>query len=70
MIKSFEDIQQNQILTLKPGDILTIKIDNDIWDLDSASQILKQMMTAIPEGVNVMTYFNGIEIGVIKNEYY
>ena len=69
MIKSFEDIQQNQILTLKPGDILTIKIDSDIWDLDSASQILKQMMTAIPEGVNVMTYFNGIEIGVIKNEY-
>ena len=68
MIKSFEDIQQNQILTLKPGDILTIKIDNDIWDIDSASQILEQMMTAIPEGVNVMTYFNGIEIGVIKNE--
>lgn len=69
MVKSFEDIQQNQILTLKPGDILTIKIDNDIWDLDSASQILEQMITAIPEGVNVMTYFNGIEIGVIKNEY-
>ena len=68
MVKSFEDIQQNQILTLKPGDILTIKIDNDIWDLNSASQILEQMMTAIPEGVNVMTYFNGIEIGVIKNE--
>ena len=69
MVKSFEDIQQNQILTLKPGDILTIKIDNDIWDLDSASQILEQMITAIPKGVNVMTYFNGIEIGVIKNEY-
>ena len=69
MVKSFEDIQQNQILTLKPGDILTIKIDNDIWDLDSASQILEQMITAIPEGVNVMTYFNGMEIGVIKNEY-
>ena len=69
MVKSFEDIQQNQILTLKPGDILTIKIDNDIWDLDSASQILEQMMTAIPEDVNIMTYFNGIEIGVIKNEY-
>lgn len=69
MVKSFEDIQQNQILTLKPGDILTIKIDNNIWDFDSANQILEQMMTAIPEGVNVMTYFNGIEIGVIKNEY-
>ena len=69
MVKSFEDIQQNQILTLKPGDILTIKIDNDIWDLNSASQILKQMMTAIPKGVNIMTYFNGMEIGVIKNEY-
>ena len=69
MVKSFEDIQQNQILTLKPGDILTIKIDNDIWDLDNANQILEQMMTAIPEGVNVMTYFNGIEIGVIKNEH-
>ena len=69
MVKSFEDIQQNQILTLKPGDILTIKIDNDIWDLDSASQILEQMITAIPEGVNIMTYFNGMEIGVIKNEY-
>ena len=69
MVKSFEDIQQNQILTLKPGDILTIKIDNDIWDLDSASQILERMITAIPKGVNVMTYFNGMEIGVIKNEY-
>ena len=69
MVKSFEDIEQNQILTLKPGDILTIKIDSNIWDFDSASQILEQMMTAIPEGVNVMTYFNGIEIGVIKNEY-
>lgn len=69
MVKSFEDIQDNQILTLKPGDILTIKIDSDIWDFDSANQILEQMMTAIPEGVNVMTYFNGIEIGVIKNEY-
>ena len=69
MVKSFEDIQQNQILTLKPGDILTIKIDNDIWDLDSANQILEQMITAIPEGVNIMTYFNGIEIGVIKNGY-
>ena len=69
MVKSFEDIQQNQILTLKPGDILTIKIDNDIWDLDSANQILEQMITAIPEDVKVITYFNGIEIGVIKNEY-
>ena len=69
MVKSFEDIQQNQILTLKPGDIFTIKIDNDIWDLDSANQILEQMITVIPEGVNIMTYFNGIEIGVIKNEY-
>lgn len=69
MVKSFEDIEQNQILTLKPGDILTIKIDSNIWDFDSASQILEQMITAIPEGVNVMTYFNGIEIGVIKNEY-
>ena len=69
MVKSFEDIQQNQILTLKPGDILTIKIDNDIWDLDSANQILEQMITAIPEDVNVMIYFNGMEIGVIKNEY-
>lgn len=37
MVKSFEDIQQNQILTLKPGDILTLKIDSDIWDFDSAS---------------------------------
>jgi hypothetical protein len=69
VVKSFEDIEQNQILTLKPGDILTIKIDSNIWDFDSASQILEQMITAIPEGVNVMTYFNGIEIGVIKNEY-
>ena len=68
MIKSFEDIQQNQILTLKPGDILTIKINNDIWDLDAAQNIIEHMLTAIPKDVTVMTLFNGIEIGVIKNE--
>lgn len=68
MIKSFEDIQQNQILTLKPGDIFTIKIDNNIWDLGEAQNIIEHMLTAIPKDVTVMTLFNGIEIGVIKNE--
>ena len=56
-------------LSLSDGDILVIKFDNDIWDLDTAHEFLKNIATAIPEKVSILPIFNGIEMGVIHYEY-
>ena len=56
-------------LSLSDGDILVIKFDNDIWDLDAAHEFLKNIATAIPEKVSILPIFNGIEMGVIHYEY-
>ena len=56
-------------LSLSDGDILVIKFDNDIWDLDTAHEFLKNIATAIPKKVSILPIFNGIEMGVIHYEH-
>lgn len=72
MIESFEKIQTNKSifcteLSLRQNDTLVVKFDQDIWDLNSASEIVQQITKAYPQN-SILTIFNGIELGVIHNE--
>lgn len=72
MIESFEKIQMNNFifcteLSLRQSDTLVIKFDQDTWDLDTASEIVQQIAKAYPQN-NILTIFNGMELGVIHNE--
>ena len=74
MIENFDKEQILQLssmsrLSLSDGDILVIKFDNDIWDLDTAHEFLKNIATAIPEKVSILPIFNGVEMGVIHYEH-
>lgn len=72
MIESFEKIKTSNFsisyfeLTLLPKDTLVIKFDQDIWDLESASQISQHIRKAYPNN-NIMVIFKGMELGVIHN---
>lgn len=72
MIESFEKIRMNNFifcaeLSLRQSDTLVIKFDQDTWDLDTASEIVQQIAKAYPQN-NILTIFNGMELGVIHNE--
>lgn len=71
MIESFDKIPVNQVqitdITLNKGDTLVLKFNQDIWDLHEANQIANHIMTAYPNN-NILTIFNGIELGVIHHE--
>lgn len=71
MIESFDKIPVNQVqitdITLNKGDTLVLKFDQDIWDLHEANQIANHIMTTYPNN-NILTIFNGIELGVIHHE--
>lgn len=72
MIESFEKIKVSNSsisyfeLTLLPKDTLVVKFDQDIWDIDSASQIVEHIKKIYPEN-NIMAIFKGMELGVIHN---
>ena len=55
-------------LSMKSGDILIIKFDNDKWDLDAANTFLKQVQQIIPNEVSILPILNGVELGVIHYE--
>lgn len=72
LIESFEKIQMNNFifcaeLSLRQNDTLVIKFDQDTWDLETASEIIQQIAKAYPRN-NILTIFNGMELGVIHNE--
>lgn len=72
LIESFEKIKVSNSsisyfeLTLLPKDTLVVKFDQDIWDIDSASQIIECIKKLYPEN-NIMAIFKGMELGVIHN---
>ena len=75
MIESFDKekiLQTSSLnylsLSIKSGDILVIKFDNDKWDLDAANEFLKQMRQIIPNKVSILPILNGVELGVINYE--
>ena len=53
-------------LTLKQNDTLVLEFDQDIWDLDEAGQILKEISKIYPKN-KIMVSFKGMKIGVIHN---
>lgn len=74
MIKSFDSIPINRIqidkitdMTLNKGDTLVLKFNQDIWDLNEATQMANVIMKAYPNN-NILTIFNGMELGVIHHE--
>lgn len=75
MIESFDKenfLQASSLnflsLSIKSGDILVIKFDNDKWDLDAASVFLKRVQQIIPNKVSILPILNGVELGVINYE--
>ena len=75
MIESFDKVKMLQSskmvegleLNLKKKDTLVIKFNQDIWDLDEASQFLEIFKKAMPD-ISILAIFNGIELGVIHHE--
>lgn len=74
MIKSFDSIPINRIqidkitdMTLNKGDTLVLKFDQDIWELNEATQMANIIMKAYPNN-NIITIFKGMELGVIHHE--
>ena len=75
MIESFDKIkilQSSKIvegleLNLKKKDTLVIKFDQEIWNLEEASQFLEIIKKTMPD-ISILTIFNGIELGVIHYE--
>lgn len=74
MIESFDSIPINRIqidkitdMTLNKGDTLVLKFDQDIWDLNEATQMANVIMKAYPNN-NILAIFNGMELGVIHHE--
>ena len=53
-------------LTLRQNDTLVLEFDQDIWDLDEAGQILKEISKMYPKN-KIMVLFKGMKIGVIHN---
>ena len=51
--------------TLKDGDTIVLKVDNEVWDLDVISQFHENISNCFPKN-NVLTILNGMEIGVIN----
>ena len=66
--ENFLDTSSLNKLSLSDGDILIIKFNNDIWDLDTVHDFLKNIALVIPKKVSILPIFNGIEIGVIHYE--
>ena len=74
MIQSFDNIEfeilsklntTNEI-SLRPGDTLVAKLDQEKWDLNDAEAIYKILEKAFPKN-QILVLFNGIELEVIKN---
>lgn len=75
MIEGFDKIkilQSSKIvegleLNLKKKDTLVIKFDQEIWNLEEASQFLEMIKKTMPD-ISILAIFNGIELGVIRHE--
>lgn len=69
MIESFNKIKIDKIIdiSLKRGDTLVIKFDNDLYDFDEVSNFIKIIQKQFPKN-DIMTIFKGMELGVIHNE--
>lgn len=52
-------------ISLKDGDTIVLRVDNEIWDLDVISQFHENISNCFPKN-NVLTILNGMEIGVIN----
>ena len=76
MVQSFDDIkfeilpQLNTVneISLRPGDTLVAKLDQEKWDTNDAEIIYEILAKAFPKN-QILVLFNGIELEVIKNAY-
>lgn len=70
MIEAFDKIPISDKvldLNLKSNDTLVVKINQDIWDIEEAHKLVKLIAQNFPKN-NIITVFNGVELGVIHNE--
>ena len=69
MVKSFEVMQIQDFftipeLTLLKGDTLVIRFNQDLWDLDEAEILSKNIARNFPNN-KILVIFNGMELGAI-----
>lgn len=75
MVQSFDNIEFEILPKLNPineislrlGDTLVAKLDQEQWDLDDAQSIYEILVQAFPKN-QILVLFKGIELEVIKNE--
>ena len=76
MVEGFDKIKMLQSskiiegleLNLKKKDTLVIKFDQEIWNLEDASQFLERFKKIMPADISILTIFDGIELGVMHYE--
>ena len=74
MVQSFDNIEfeilpkLNTIneISLRPGDTLVAKLDQEKWDINDAESIYNILAKTFPKN-QILVLFNGIELEVIKN---
>ena len=69
MVQYFENKREVEYgaLTLKPGDTLVVKINQDFFDIEEAQHLFQMIQQGFPKN-NVLCIFNGIELEVIHRE--
>ena len=76
MVQSFDNVkfeilpQLNTVneISLRPGDTLVAKLDQEKWDIENAEVIYNILAKAFPKN-QILVLFDGIELEVIKNAY-
>jgi hypothetical protein len=74
LVQSFDDVkfeilpQLNTVneISLRPGDTLVVKLDQEKWDVEGAEIIYEVLAKAFPKN-QILVLFDGIELEVIKN---
>lgn len=59
-------IKEMKVLKFEPGDIVVLKTDQIIGDNSEA--FIKEIKSAIPEGLKVLLLEGGMDIGILRRE--
>lgn len=69
MVESFEKVNSEKISarTIGKGDVVIVKIDQDMWDLDTASKFVQSVADVFTEN-DVLGVFKGVDLEIIRRE--
>ena len=63
-IDNFKDIHTSY---LRKGDVIVIKIDQDIWDISDAQKIVESIADTFVDN-DILCMFKGVDISIIRRQ--